>query len=503
MDQPRRTAQRPNSGPAADSGGRPLPHHLDAELSVNATLFVHPKRWFDIGSWLKPEDFFDARNGVVYGAISRVIADEGAVNPLTIKARLEAEGTWTRVGAEHLERIMTDGAIHEPLLERVAGIVANKAKVRRTIALAQQVANEGYGVLENDRAWSEEVPSRFDAVVQAEGVATGASARDTLIDVYKRWETPDDPSQVRLGTGLPDLDRLFRKMRPKQLIVIGAHSGIGKSALAANIADHVALNERPQGLPSGVLIFSAEMGREEYIERMVFARAGVDTYKIDDDRKNQISPDEWQRITEATRLLAVDHLYIDDRADITPSQIRIESKRVQMRFARANTPLRLVVIDYAQIISGDAETRRKSDNREQEIAQVARAAKKLAKELGVTVILLAQLNEDSVKEKRRPRAGDLRESRSLKQDADKVVLIYNPFYADRAAAFRNGETKTLREELVEMIVDKNRGGTPGTVVAEFWPSYTLFLPFNGDESALDRLREAGGKANKSSKREGA
>ena len=482
----RKPPQRANDRPLPDPAGRPVAHDAEAELSINATLFAYPARWFDI-AWMHGADFYDERAGLVYDAIGHVVADDAAVDPITVRARLEQMGAWERVGADHLTHTMQQGAINEPLLDRLAGIIVDKAKVRRVTALAQRIVNEGYSPLEDDRAWAEEAPMRFEAMVQTEGVTTGGTAKETITQVFAAWQNVDAVQPLRLGTGNPDLDRMFRGMRPKQLIVIGAHSGVGKSALAANIADHVGVMERPEGRPAGVYIISAEMSREEYIERMVFARAEVDTYKLDEEKRGLISHDEWARITTSAAALAVDSIYIDDRADVTPSQIRIEAKRVAMRKERAGTPLRLVVIDYAQIIEGDKENKRRHDNREQEIAQVARAAKKLAKELAVTVILLAQLNEDSVKEKRKPRASDLRESRSLKQDADKVLLIYNPSYDARTSAYRNGDNAApLDEEIVDFIVDKNRGAKTGTVAAVFKPSFTRFSRYTGDHAELER-----------------
>ena len=166
-------------------------------------------------------------------------------------------------------------------------------------------------------------------------------------------------------------------------------------------------------------------------------------------------------------------------------------KRQKLRFERAGTPLRLVIVDYAQIVNGDIENKRRHDNREQEVAQVARGMKSLAKELDLTVILLGQLNEDAAKEKRKPRAGDLRESRSLRHEADKVLLIHNPHYAERVASYRNGEDwRPLEQENVDLLVDKNRGARTGTVAATFYPSYTLFCPFQGSPEELALLRES-------------
>lgn len=484
---PRKGAQRPNDRPVPDVAGRHPPADLAAELSINSTLLMYPARWFDV-SWLAPSDFFGLPDRIVFVAIGSIVNDEGAVDGVTIRAYLETTGEWASVGMGYMTRLMTEGVINEPLLDRLADIVADKAKTRRVIALAQCVANEGYGPLSDERTWADEAPARFEALVQGTVATTGATARETLIDVFSTWQ--ESKSTIRLGTGIPDLDRVFRMMRPTQVVVIGAHSGVGKSALAANIVDHVVTDEFPEGQPAGVFVVSAEMTRAEYIERMVFARARVDTYKLDEEKREFITPDEWAAITAASKALSVDHLYMDERADVTPSMIRTEARRVQARFKRAGTPLRLVVIDYAQIIGGDTENKQRHDNREQEVAQIARSSKKLAKELGVTVLLLAQLNEDNVKEKRRPRASDLRESRSLKQDADKVVLIYNPRYAERSAAYRNGEDRrdALSEEHIDLIVDKNRGGRIGTVAATYHPSFTLFTSYTGSPEDLERMR---------------
>lgn len=487
---PSRKGSPPPDRPLPDPGGRDIPRDTEAERSINATLFAYPIRWFDVGGWLRAEDFYDVPQGLVYGAIGDVVAAEAEVDPITVRARLEQKGVWGQVGAQVLDDILRKGTINHPLLERLAGIVADKATRRRVIALGQRVVAEGYGEVEDDRAWSEDVPHRFEAAVRSDSTATGATAKETLVTLFETWEqTAEQDTSIRIGTGNKDLDAIFRKMRPAQLILVGAHSGVGKTAFGTGVAAHVALYERPEDKPAGVYIVSAEMTRDELLERMVFSAARVDSYKLDEDKRAFITNDEWNEITRAAKDLSLDHLYIDDRSEVTMAQIRAEAKRVQMRFARAGTPLRLIVIDYAQIVEGEAENKRRSDNREQEVAQVGRKAKRLAKELGVPVILLAQLNEDSVREKRKPRAGDLRESKALKHDSDKVVLIYNPNYTERAAAYRNGEEmKPLDAEHVDFIVDKNRGGRTGTVAATYYPSFTLFTPFSGTEGDLAALR---------------
>ena len=453
---------------------------------------MYPARWFDI-SWLNPRDFFNESDGLVFEALGQVIAEEASANPITIKARLEQLGTWPRVGAAHLAHILQEGAVTEPLVDRLAEIVADKAKLRRVLATCHVVVQEAYGPIENDLTWAEDVPGRLDAAVRATTTTDfGVTARDGIIELFQEWQSTDPSARIRLETGLPDLDRLFRGMRPQQLVVIGAHSGIGKSVLAAQIATHVALYQQPGGTRAGVYIQSIEMSFKEYLERMIFAYARVDTYKHDEERRDSISADEWTRITMASEALSRGSVWIDDKPDLTPSQIRTRVKRQKLRFERAGTPLRLVIVDYAQIVSGDTDSRRRHDTREQEVAQVPRAMKNLAKELDITVLLLAQLNEDSAKEKRKPRASDLRESRSLKHDANKVVLVYNPYYVDRIATYRNGEPwRPLPREHVDFLIEKNRGGRTGTVAATYHPSFTLFCSFEGTPEELAQLRDQG------------
>jgi replicative DNA helicase len=461
-----------------------LPHSLETEWSLISTLVRYPRRWYDVG-WLAPERLFDNRNALLFGAIGEIVSSDGSVTWEAIKSLLEQRGDWGRVGDQHLVHVMRHGAINEPLLERAAETIFDLSVTRSLILLGHEVAAEGAGPMEDRQEWYKAVVARFEDVTRGASKATGASAKEILGDLFQSWLNPETTAWT-ISTGLPVLDSLFRRMRPGQLIVIGAHSGLGKSALAANIADHVTTEEACEGLACGVYIQSAEMTKEEYAERLVFSKASVDTRKLDKERRHLMTEDEWRRVVEAARKLGIDRLYVDDRPSATIAQIRTEARRVQLRFKQAGTPLRLVIIDYAQIV-----TERSKRSREEEVANVSREAKQLAKELGVVVMLMSQLNKESTKEKRRPRASDTRESAAIENDADKLVLIYNPSYHARASSYKTGESEAVMKEFVELIVAKNRGAPMGTVPATFWPAYTKFQAFDGTPEDLEELSASG------------
>lgn len=457
-----------------------LPHSLEQEWCLISTLMRYPQRWYDIGDWLTPERLFDQRNALLYGVIGEIVSANGSVTWEAAKALLESRGEWAKVGEAHMVHVMRHGAINEPLLERTAETLFDLSVKRAVMTLGQQLYLEGKSGTGDTREWYSGVAARVEEVTAGATKKTGASAKETISGLIQSWLHPEQGAWA-IGTGIPALDAIFRKMRPGQLIVIGAHSGLGKSALAANIADYVATEAMAEGLACGVYIQSAEMTKEEYAERLVFSKARVDTKMLD----KGMGEDDWRSVIAVSQKLGVERLYCDDRAGATMAQIRTEAKRVQLRFKQADTPLRLIIIDYAQIV-----TERSKRSREEEVANVSREAKQMAKELGVVVVLMSQLNKESTKEKRRPRASDTRESAAIENDADKLVLIYNPSYHARAGSYR-ADGEGIGKEFVELIVAKNRGAPLGTVPATFWPAYTRFGPFDGTEEDLEELAASG------------
>lgn len=463
--------------------GRVPPHDLDAEAAVLSTVLMTGQEGLDrVIDILRQEHFYSTDgNGWIYAAAVALSAAGTPIDAATVASWLDERGRLQRAGGLAYLAQLADATPSPFHLEAHARIVRSRWHRRQIIATCQKIAAEGYEPVPDEEFNTGAIAAIEEAAGVADEAPRGATARESIRELWTTWENPSD--EIAMSTGLLALDRRIGGLYPGHLVTIAAYSGHGKSALAAGIADHVAVHELAAGKPCGVAVFTLEMKRGQYMTRMVSARARVNNAKLINprlrDRLNEGAErgidravEEWRAITEATRALDLPHLHIDDRDPIRPSEIRATSRRLAAQWKRAGHPLRLVVIDYAQIVTPDIEGRR-GDSREREVASIGRAAKSLAGELGVAVILLAQLNKDALKANRRPRARDMRESGALEQDSNAVVIIYNPAAEERAEQDAQSPPKPLEE--VDLIVDKARdGGSKGTARVLFRPTCTRF-----------------------------
>ncbi len=457
--------------------GRVPPHDLDAEAAVLSAALLSADAFVEVGGWLRPEHFYSEANALIYKAISALFAVGTPVDIVSVASWLRDREQLSRAGGSSYLAQITDATPAVAHVTAHAEIVIAKSKARAMIAACQRFAAEGYGVEGPVDEWAGAAVAELTALADDGAASEGVRGDDAVRALYDRWQNPDKFPPLR--SGIPDLDCLVRGLRRKNLVIVGAHSGIGKSALATSIATNVLLNETREDKRCGVLIFSLEMGAEEYVERMACSLARVDSRKLDEDARAELTDEEGRLLLGAMESIGKPHLVVDDRADITIAQIRTSARKVAARFRREGTPLRLIVIDYAQLVSAGTDTRRRSENREQEVAVVGREAKKMAKELDLAVLLLAQLNDDSAKEKRKPRGKDLRESKALLNDADKVILIHNPTAVARAESYVDDAeppNPNLADE-VDLIVSTHRGGKTGTIRAVYWPAFTKFGPW--------------------------
>lgn len=453
-----------------------LPHDLEAEASTLSACM----RWPDALDWaaavLRPESFFAEPARIVWAAMLELHGAGKAIDPVTLAGLLRPRGVLSTVGGiEALERL-TAAAPDPSHVEDYVELVAGKAKAREMIAVSERIVAEARGDLQDVDAWASGAVSSLAAVAEGGSTAATSHTGEELADrLFTRWQTPDK-SERALRTGIRDLDRITRGLRRQQFVVIGAASGVGKSALGLNILTTTVLSEPDKGeLPAGALDFSLEMSGDELMERLGCSTARVDITKLDADYGGEFTPNEGRQLISAIKALRTRRLEVDDRAGLTPSQIRAKARSVAARMRREGIELRLVVVDYVQIMG--VEHGKRSRSREEDVASFGRALKNLAKELNCVVLGLAQLNKDHIKEKRRPRETDLRESAGLTNDADKVLLIWNEQAAARQSAIANGERLHLdpnEADDVEIIVAKQRRGRAGTILASYWPAYTLF-----------------------------
>jgi replicative DNA helicase len=447
---------------------RPPPHNLDAEAAVLSDIFLDAARVHDVSGVLKPEHFYSDSNGRIYAAILALVDRGTKVDVVTIADALRADGRLSDVGGPAYLAQIADATPAIAHIDEHARIIVATAKTRQVIAMCQRVAADGYGEVTDANEFASNAAAQISAI--AEGttgedrfVSTGRELVDAMLD---RWNHPE-AQEAPMRTGIAQLDRLLR-MRRGDLVIVGAHSGIGKSALAHQIASYVATDQGRDG----ALVFSLEMSGDEVMARMACSAARIDSRAINPENR-QASGDEGRRLLAAMETLRTSRLVIDHRANHTPATIRARARAVDTRMRREGCPLRLIVVDYCQIVSPDS-VGRGNENREREVAAVGRALKRLAAELNVVVIGVAQLNEDSRQQKRAPRARDLRESRALMQDANAVLLVHNEAAESRIDEEADVPLTPGTADDVSLILAKCRSGRSGTVRARFWPVYCLF-----------------------------
>ena len=454
--------------------GRVLPSNVRAEANVIGACLVSVEIIPEIIAINRPDHFLDDAHRLIADAVFALDATGTPVDSTTVADWMKARGTLDRAGGAVFVDGLRDGVHDFENVMAHAEIVRDTARLRGVAAEAQKIAAESLAIPTDRQGFLDGVSARMERVASgANGDMEGADSATVLQSIVAQWANPT--TDATIGTGIRGLDELLGGLRPGQLVTVGAHSGIGKTALVAGIADHVAVDEMADGKRCGVAVFTLEMTKEEYMERLLSTRSGINNRRFHPTRRGYILGEELARLNRAHTSLSHAPLRIFDASDVTPSRIRAQCRRLASRFNQNETPLRLVVVDYCQILAPDTDSARRKDSREQEVAGMARTLKKMAAELKVCVILLSQLNEDARSNNRAPRAHDLRESRGILNDSNAVILIDNPGYDDRAEGDLVASFEVDQVECVNIIVDKARhGAVKGTVRAAYRPGCTRF-----------------------------
>nr|WP_290668472.1 replicative DNA helicase [Ardenticatena sp.] len=423
---------------------RILPYNIEAEEAVLGAMLIDPEAITKVAPFLRPEDFYRERHRWIYEALLNLHERDEPADELTIADELERMGRLSDVGgvaAIHELALKVPTALH---IEQYGRIVERNAVLRRLIEAAENIARLAYENSDDDIA---EIIDRAEALLFAvsQHRLTGAMIpiQQILGEFYEQVEKLFlERHPVGLPTGFTDLDRLLGGFQPGDLIILAARPSMGKTAFSLSITENVALQQNAR-----VAFFSLEMSADQLVQRLISSQTGINAQKL---RVGPITEEDLQRISMAVDTLRNTRIFIDETPAISPIELRTKARRVASEHG-----LDLIVVDYLQLMRGAGRT----ENRVQEISQISRSLKALARELRVPVLALSQLSRQvESRHDKRPMLSDLRESGSIEQDADVVMFIYRDEVYNK---------ETEKPNIAEIIVAKHRNGPTGMVELRF------------------------------------
>ncbi|MBV7294315.1 replicative DNA helicase [Corynebacterium sp. TAE3-ERU12] len=436
------SAPRPGAGGSTNFDRRP-PHNIEAEQAVLGGMLLSDSVVADVYSLVKAEDFYRPAHQAIYNAIIATYGDSAQTDPLLVANRLEKSGDLERIGGAPYLHTLTAMVPTAANAHYYARIVAEKSLIRRLVDAGTRIVQMGYAGQEDTEA-----EKLVDAAQQELFDLTGAEQADD----YARMEDLLEPTMLELRsieqdgglahgvpTGFVDLDNVTNGLHPGQMIIIAARPGVGKSTLAIDFMRAASIHHGKTSV-----IFSLEMSKSEIMMRILSAEAKV---KLANMRAGRMTETEWSRLVEGLGKWSEANLFIDDSPNLTMMEIRSKARQLKREH-----DLDLIVVDYLQLMSSG----KKVESRQQEVAEFSRNLKLMAKELEVPVIAISQLNRGpETRTDKRPQIADLRESGSLEQDADIVLLLYRP-------SSQPGEDESESPD-ADIIIAKHRGGPLTTV----------------------------------------
>lgn len=427
------------------------PQNIEAEQSVLGAVFLSKEALVTAMEILQPEDFYKTAHQRIFATMLGLYEKGEPVDLVTVTADLQDHKLLDEVGGV---TYLTDLASAVPTaanVEYYARIVEEKSILRRLIRTATKIANEGYTRDDDVTQIVADAEKYILEIAQNRSSGGFIPIRQVLMETYDRIEMLSQRKGDVTGipSGYPDLDKMTSGFQRSDLIILAARPSVGKTAFALNVAQNVAARAGET-----VAIFSLEMSASQLVQRMICAEGNLDASKM---RTGWLDDDDWQKLTMAIGTLAKAPIYIDDTPGITVQEIRAKCRRLQ-----SEKGLGLVVIDYLQLIQG-----RGKENRQQEVSEISRTLKGIARELNVPIIALSQLSRSvEQRQDKRPMMSDIRESGSIEQDADIVAFLYRDDYYDKESDNKN---------VVEIIIAKQRNGPTGTVELAFLKEFNKFV----------------------------
>lgn len=429
------------------------PHALEAEMALLGSMILDGQVIGEVVQVLQgADDFYKPSHSAIYQVLVDLYDKNQPIDAVHLQQMLKDRGELENIGGIKYLVELFESVPSATSAPYYAKLVREKSILRRLIEAAGKVLYEAYTSGEPVEDLLDRAEQEIFKLAETKST-TDASDLHTLIqETYTRLETHDGRVITGLETGFFELDEMLSGLQNGEMVILAARPSMGKTALALNIAEHIgATNKQP------VAVFSLEMSKQQLAQRLLCSRSGVDSQRL---RRNMIRPEDWAVLQDACGQLSDAPMYIDDTPGLTLLGLRAKARRMATRHH-----IKAVFVDYLQLMSAGSRT----DSREQEVSTISRGIKALARELNVPVVCLSQLNRQAeTREGHRPRMSDLRESGSIEQDADVVLMLHREDY------FHRGEEGHVDDNIAELIVAKQRNGPTGTVKLQFHSATTRF-----------------------------
>ncbi|MDG4657570.1 replicative DNA helicase [Ectobacillus antri] len=432
---------------------RTPPQNIEAEQAVLGSVLLEQEALTVTSEILIPDDFYRTSHQKIYQAIL-TLSDKGEpVDLVTVTAELADQNLLDEVGGVSYLAELANSVPTAANVEFYARIIEEKSVLRRLIRTATTIASEGYEREDDVEGLLSDAEKKILEVAQQKNTKAFQNIKDVLVVTYDKIETLHHRKGDITGipTGFTELDKMTAGFQRNDLIIVAARPSVGKTAFSLNIAQNVATKT-----DENVAIFSLEMGADQLVMRMLCAEGNINAQRL---RTGDLTPEDWGKLTMAMGSLSNAGIYIDDTPGIRVGEIRAKCRRLKQE-----SGLGMILIDYLQLIQGNGKG---GENRQQEVSEISRSLKALARELQVPVIALSQLSRGvESRQDKRPMMSDIRESGSIEQDADIVAFLYRDDYYDK---------ETEKKDIIEIIIAKQRNGPVGTVELAFVKEFNKFV----------------------------
>ncbi|KGX85700.1 replicative DNA helicase [Pontibacillus litoralis] len=442
---------------------RTPPHNIEAEQAVLGAIFLEPQSISTAAEVLMPDDFYRASHQRIFEVMLQ-LSDKGEpIDIVTTTTALSNIQVLEDVGGVSYLSDLANSVPTAANMEYYTKIVEEKSILRRLIKTATNIVTNGFANEDDVEGVLNDAEKSILEVAQRKNTGRFKNIKDVLIDVYDNIEQihNQDADITGVPTGFKDLDKMTSGFQKNDLIIIAARPSVGKTAFALNIAQNVSITAQ-----ENVAIFSLEMGAEQLVMRMLCAEGNINAQGL---RTGQMDTEDWGKLTMAMGSLSNAGIFIDDTPGIRVNEIRSKCRRLKQEHG-----LGMILIDYLQLIQGSGSSK---ENRQQEVSEISRSLKGLARELNVPLIALSQLSRGvEGRQDKRPMMSDIRESGSIEQDADIVGFLYRDDYYDK---------ESERQNIIEIILAKQRNGPVGTVELAFVKEYNKFVDLDHRYDASD------------------